>query len=59
MIDYHIHSEFSPDSNAKIEEILKKAREKGIDNIIITDHFDVVKGDHNFRFNVEEYRRTM
>lgn len=59
MIDYHIHSEFSPDSNAKIEEILKKAREKGIDNIIITDHFEVVKGDHNFRFNVEEYRRTM
>lgn len=59
MIDYHIHSEFSPDSNAKIEEILKKAREKSIDNIIITDHFEVVKGDHNFRFNVEEYRRTM
>jgi histidinol-phosphatase (PHP family) len=59
MIDYHIHSEFSPDSNAKIEEILKKAREKSIDNIIITDHFEVVKGEHNFRFNVEEYRRTM
>ncbi|SHH52081.1 histidinol-phosphatase HisJ family protein [Thermosipho atlanticus] len=59
MIDYHLHSVFSPDSTAKVEDILKKAKEKGIDHIIITDHFEVVKGEHNFKFDVEEYRRTM
>lgn len=58
-MDYHIHSDFSPDSNAKIEDIIKSAKEKGIDNIIITDHYEVVKGEHSFKFDIEEYRRTM
>ena len=37
-MDSHIHSEYSPDSFAKIDDILKKAREESIDIIAISDH---------------------
>ena len=37
-MDSHIHSEYSPDSFAKIDEILKRADERNIDIIAISDH---------------------
>ncbi len=37
MYDLHIHSEYS-DGNAKIEEIIKRAKEKGLKAIAIADH---------------------
>ena len=37
-MDSHIHSEYSPDSLAKIDDIIKKAREESIDIIAISDH---------------------
>lgn len=36
--DYHLHTEFSPDSQEKIENICKKALEEGIEEIVLTDH---------------------
>ncbi len=40
MIDYHIHSNFSVDSQSEIEDIVKVAIEKNLDEIMITDHIE-------------------
>ena len=37
-MDSHIHSEYSPDSSSKIDDILKVANERNIDIIAISDH---------------------
>ena len=37
-MDSHIHSEYSPDSNSKIDYILDVARKRNIDVIAISDH---------------------
>lgn len=37
-MDSHIHSEYSSDSNSKIDDILKIAKSKNIDIIAISDH---------------------
>jgi histidinol-phosphatase (PHP family) len=39
--DFHIHSEFSSDSTAKISEIVIAAIHQGITAICITDHYDL------------------
>jgi hypothetical protein len=37
-MDSHIHSEYSPDSSSRIDDILKVAEKRGIDIIAISDH---------------------
>ena len=37
-MDSHIHSEYSPDSSSKIDDILKTAKKENIDIIAISDH---------------------
>ena len=37
-MDSHIHSEYSPDSSSKIDDILRTAKERNIDIIAISDH---------------------
>ena len=37
-MDSHIHSEYSPDSSSKIDDILKVARSENVDIIAISDH---------------------
>ena len=37
-MDSHIHSEYSPDSSSKIDDILKTAKDRNIDIIAISDH---------------------
>ena len=37
-MDSHIHSEYSPDSKSKLEDIFKVAKDKNIDIIAISDH---------------------
>lgn len=37
-MDSHIHSEYSPDSQSKIDDIIKTAQSRNIDIIAISDH---------------------
>ena len=37
-MDSHIHSEYSPDSSSKIDDILKVAKKENIDVVAISDH---------------------
>ena len=44
-MDSHIHSEYSPDSKSKLEDIIKIAKSKNIDVIGISDH-NTVEGSN-------------
>lgn len=39
-IDYHVHTDYSDDSSYLMEDVIKDAIEKGIEDICITDHVD-------------------
>ena len=39
--DFHLHSYFSGDSTAPMEEMIKSALDKGLKGICITEHYDV------------------
>lgn len=39
-IDYHIHTEFSDDSDYAMEQVIKDAIKKGFDELCFTDHVD-------------------
>ncbi len=43
--DYHIHSEFSADSEAKLKDIAEAAIQKGYKKIAFSDHFDLVPSE--------------
>ncbi len=38
--DYHVHTSFSGDSNAPMEEVIRRAVSLGLTHICITEHFD-------------------
>lgn len=42
-MDFHVHSNCSPDSNEPLEEHLKIAQERGFSAICVTDHWDLVE----------------
>lgn len=56
--DYHIHSFFSADSEAKISSICERAVSNGISEICITDHIDLVPGgvDGQWSFDIGTQR---
>lgn len=39
-IDHHVHTKFSPDSNADIVQYIINAKELGLKHILFTDHMD-------------------
>ncbi len=43
MLDQHIHTNFSPDSNTTIDEYLERLNFKKYDYLVLTDHFDFYK----------------
>lgn len=46
--DYHIHTEYSNDSTEKMERVVERAIDIGLDEICFTDHVDYgVKFDHS------------
>jgi len=58
--DYHMHSSFSGDSNAPMEEMIKKAISLGLTHICITEHYDpdyvYVPGEESiFELNTDSY----
>lgn len=56
LIDYHIHSTHSTDAISSIAEICQSAISKGIDEIVITDHFEPSIGDELYLdYNQKSY----
>lgn len=55
--DYHIHTNFSSDSEAPMEDVIKKAITAGLKEIAITDHWDYIYPDKFFphQINYDEY----
>ena len=54
MIDYHIHTNISPDANQALGDVVNRAREMGITHIAITDHYDVFYDEHNERWTIKD-----
>ncbi len=55
-IDYHIHTEFSCDSEAKMEAYVKQALERDIRMLCFTDHVDLNPDDYGYNYyNPEKY----
>ena len=52
-IDHHVHTSFSPDSKADIEEYINKAKEFGLEYILFTDHKDFGSIDPKFEFFID------
>ena len=46
MYDYHLHSNFSPDSTETLDDIAKTAIERGLQEICITDHLEYAVSSH-------------
>lgn len=57
--DYHIHSSFSSDSQALMEETIEVAISKGLERICFTDHMDLfypeIEGGYDFIFDLDNY----
>ena len=57
--DYHLHTSFSTDSDARPEAMLEKAIQLGLENICITDHMDLdfpkEKYHMDFIYDLDEY----
>ena len=60
--DFHLHSDFSTDSEEKQENIIETAIEKGLKGLCFTDHMDLYfpltcskKSGGDFVFDVDEY----
>ena len=62
MYDYHIHSNFSPDSKASMEDIAKTAIDRGISEICFTDHYEYAITDdwpHNDIILFDESKKAI
>lgn len=59
--DYHVHSNFSADSKEKLEEIIKRGIELGLEEIAITDHYDLDSPQEaeGFILDIPEYFRKL
>jgi len=42
--DYHVHSQFSPDSESTLNDICQRAVELGLAEIVVTDHYEMAEG---------------
>lgn len=52
--DYHLHSEFSADSEMEMDEICQTAIKKGLKEIAITDHHDIDYQDDSIEFLIDK-----
>ncbi len=57
LFDYHLHSQFSADSDMTMDALCQAAVELGLEEIAITDHHDIDYKDHTIEFliNKKEY----
>jgi histidinol-phosphatase (PHP family) len=49
-LDFHLHTELSPDANVPIDDYARQAVERGITELAITDHVDFVEGAPAFDY---------
>lgn len=61
MFDSHVHSTFSPDSKALMQDTLDKSIKKGLKSVCFTDHYDLdYDGNNNdLTFNLELYFQSI
>ena len=58
--DFHMHTEFSTDSDASVRSMLDASVDRGIQTVCITDHLDLdyppdeELGSEPFRFDLKE-----
>ena len=53
-IDFHLHSSFSGDSRAPMEDMIQSAIAKGLTHICFTEHIDKdFPTDHHENFSVD------
>ena len=45
LVDYHTHSKCSPDSNARLSDMVQAARRAGLKELCTTDHCDLMRED--------------
>jgi histidinol-phosphatase (PHP family) len=60
--DYHVHSDFSSDGKASMEQMVERALRLGLKTLCFTDHMDYdypQVSDYSFVFDVEEYRKKL
>ena len=50
MRDMQVHTEFSCDSEAKIEDYILEADKRGITTICFTDHVDLNTNDYGYNY---------
>lgn len=48
--DLHVHTEFSCDSDADMEQYVKRAMERNIHTICFTDHVDMNENDYGYNY---------
>ncbi len=57
--DKHLHTHFSTDSEEEPENVIKRAIELKMDEICITDHYDIDMPGGGFIFDPDRYFETM
>ncbi|SDK21465.1 histidinol-phosphatase HisJ family protein [Natronincola ferrireducens] len=57
MYDFHVHSNFSPDSSMKMKEAIEAAIKQGVKELCFTDHtdYDYDGNNNDFQFDFYEY----
>lgn len=60
MYDFHMHSSFSADCEAPMEDMIQEAIKKGLKEIAFTEHLDVDYPDEewDFSFDPEAYQKN-
>lgn len=54
MIDYHIHTDVSPDGKQSLGDAVNRARLLGLTHIAITDHYDLMSGEYYKNWRIKD-----
>lgn len=62
-MDFHVHSDFSPDSPSPMIDMINKAMEVGITDLAFTEHvdldYDITEPGHDWNFDQDTYFETL
>lgn len=59
LVDYHVHSNVSPDCSTPLGSQIEAALAAGIREIALTDHVEIYPGFHEVSFDYDSYMRTI